>query len=182
MPIDRLYRDEYGRLLAGRIRVVRDVQLAEDVLQRGLRGSRSAVVRGRAREPVRLDLRHRPAQGDRSGAAARARGQPGLRPRGSRSGPERGAGRGGPSAPPLHVLPSSPRPGGADRADATDALGAIDGGDRARVPRVAGDDGAAARAGQGQDPRRRHPRRGSRGRRARRAPRRRHGRHLPGLQ
>jgi RNA polymerase sigma-70 factor (ECF subfamily) len=33
VPIDRLYRDEYGRILAGLIRVVRDVQLAEDVLQ-----------------------------------------------------------------------------------------------------------------------------------------------------
>jgi RNA polymerase sigma-70 factor (ECF subfamily) len=32
-PIDRLYRDEYGRLLAGLIRVARDVELAEDVLQ-----------------------------------------------------------------------------------------------------------------------------------------------------
>jgi RNA polymerase sigma-70 factor (ECF subfamily) len=32
-PIDRLYRAEYGRLLAGLIRVVRDVELAEDVLQ-----------------------------------------------------------------------------------------------------------------------------------------------------
>src|SRR5271170_2451993 len=31
--IARLYRDEYGRLLAGLIRVVRDVGLAEDVLQ-----------------------------------------------------------------------------------------------------------------------------------------------------
>ncbi len=33
MAIDRLYREEYGRLLAGLIRVVRDVELAEDVLQ-----------------------------------------------------------------------------------------------------------------------------------------------------
>jgi RNA polymerase sigma-70 factor (ECF subfamily) len=31
--IDHLYREEYGRLLAGLIRVVRDVELAEDVLQ-----------------------------------------------------------------------------------------------------------------------------------------------------
>ncbi len=31
--IERLYRDDYGRLLAGLIRLVRDVQLAEDVLQ-----------------------------------------------------------------------------------------------------------------------------------------------------
>jgi RNA polymerase sigma-70 factor, ECF subfamily len=33
VAIDRLYREEYGRLLAGLIRVVRDVELAEDVLQ-----------------------------------------------------------------------------------------------------------------------------------------------------
>ena len=33
MSIDRLYQDSYGRLLAGLIRVVRDVQLAEDALQ-----------------------------------------------------------------------------------------------------------------------------------------------------
>jgi RNA polymerase sigma-70 factor (ECF subfamily) len=33
LAIDRLYREEYGRLLAGLIRVVRDVELAEDVLQ-----------------------------------------------------------------------------------------------------------------------------------------------------
>jgi RNA polymerase sigma-70 factor, ECF subfamily len=33
VPVDRLYRTEYGRLLAGLIRVVRDVQIAEDALQ-----------------------------------------------------------------------------------------------------------------------------------------------------
>jgi RNA polymerase sigma-70 factor (ECF subfamily) len=33
VPIDRLYRSDYGRLLAGLIRVLRDVQLAEDALQ-----------------------------------------------------------------------------------------------------------------------------------------------------
>jgi RNA polymerase sigma-70 factor (ECF subfamily) len=33
VSIERLYRDDYGRLLAGLIRVVRDVGLAEDVLQ-----------------------------------------------------------------------------------------------------------------------------------------------------
>ena len=33
MSIERLYRDSYGNLLAGLIRVVRDVQLAEDALQ-----------------------------------------------------------------------------------------------------------------------------------------------------
>jgi RNA polymerase sigma-70 factor, ECF subfamily len=33
LSIDRLYRDSYGNLLAGLMRVVRDVQLAEDALQ-----------------------------------------------------------------------------------------------------------------------------------------------------
>jgi RNA polymerase sigma-70 factor (ECF subfamily) len=33
VSLDQLYRDGYGRLLAGLIRVVRDVQLAEDALQ-----------------------------------------------------------------------------------------------------------------------------------------------------
>jgi RNA polymerase sigma-70 factor, ECF subfamily len=33
VSLDQLYRDAYGRLLAGLIRVVRDVQLAEDALQ-----------------------------------------------------------------------------------------------------------------------------------------------------
>jgi RNA polymerase sigma-70 factor, ECF subfamily len=33
VTIDRLYRDEYGRILAALIRVLRDVDLAEDVLQ-----------------------------------------------------------------------------------------------------------------------------------------------------
>src|ERR1019366_847943 len=33
VPVDRLYRSEYGRLLAGLIRVIRDVQIAEDALQ-----------------------------------------------------------------------------------------------------------------------------------------------------
>ena len=49
-PIDRLYRAEYGRLLAGLIRVVRDVELAEDVLQEAF----AAAVQqwGDDREPL----------------------------------------------------------------------------------------------------------------------------------
>ncbi len=48
MQIDRLYRDEYGRILAGLIRVVRDVQLAEDVLQEAFA---AAVQQWAAGEP-----------------------------------------------------------------------------------------------------------------------------------
>jgi RNA polymerase sigma-70 factor (ECF subfamily) len=48
VPIDRLYRAEYGRLLAGLIRVVRDVQLAEDALQEAFA---AAVDQWRDREP-----------------------------------------------------------------------------------------------------------------------------------
>ncbi len=49
-PIDRLYREAYGRLLAGLIRVVRDVQLAEDALQEAFE---AAVEQWAGQEPDR---------------------------------------------------------------------------------------------------------------------------------
>jgi RNA polymerase sigma-70 factor (ECF subfamily) len=48
VTIDRLYRDEYGRILAALIRVLRDVELAEDVLQEAFA---AAVEQWRAGEP-----------------------------------------------------------------------------------------------------------------------------------
>ena len=48
-------------------------------------------------------------------------------------------------------------PGGAGRADAAPARRPDDGRDRARVPGARGDDGAAAGAGEGKDPRRGDP-------------------------
>ncbi len=49
------------------------------------------------------------------------------------------------------------RPGGAGRADAEPRRRADDAGDRARLPRPRADAGAAARAREAEDPRRRHP-------------------------
>jgi RNA polymerase sigma-70 factor (ECF subfamily) len=48
VAIDRLYRDHYGRILAGLVRVVRDLQLAEDVLQEAFA---AAVEQWSAGEP-----------------------------------------------------------------------------------------------------------------------------------
>jgi RNA polymerase sigma-70 factor (ECF subfamily) len=48
VALETLYRDEYGRLLAGLIRVVRDVELAEDALQEAFA---AAVERWREGEP-----------------------------------------------------------------------------------------------------------------------------------
>ena len=60
-------------------------------------------------------------------------------------------------APGVHLLPPGARPRGAGGADAAHARRPDDAGDRARLPRAGGDHGAAAGAGQAQDPRRRDP-------------------------
>src|ERR1035438_4185084 len=77
MPIDRLYRSEYGRLLAGLIRVVRDVQLAEDALQDafaaavdqwrdGEPATPAAWIFGTARHKAIDRLRRRDLEADRT--------------------------------------------------------------------------------------------------------------------
>src|SRR5450432_2269745 len=45
---EQLYRDHYGRLLAGLIRLTRDVQLAEDALQEAFA---SAIVQRQSEDP-----------------------------------------------------------------------------------------------------------------------------------
>ena len=64
------------------------------------------------------------------------------------------------AAPDLHVLSPGARARGAGGADAAHAVRPRDRRDRARVPRAGGDDGAAARPREAQDPRRRHSVRG----------------------
>ena len=78
-----------------------------------------------------------------------------LRARGGDPGGEdecRDPGR--PAAADLHLLSPGARAGGARRADAAHARWPHDARDRARVPRARADDGAAAGAGEAQDPRR----------------------------
>ena len=149
---------------------------------RSVRRRRPAMGRRRAREPRGLDLLHGAEQGDRPCAKARHGGRSRRGARRPRGRPQRRAVPGGPAAPALHVLSPCARTGRADRSDPPDALGTLDGGDCARVPRVADHDGAAARSREVEDPRRRHPLRGPGRRRPRRAARRRDGGDLPRLQ
>jgi RNA polymerase sigma-70 factor (ECF subfamily) len=77
VAIDRLYRSDYGRLLAGLIRVVRDVQLAEDALQEAFAAavdqwregepeSPAAWIFGTARHKAIDRLRKRDLEAERS--------------------------------------------------------------------------------------------------------------------
>ena len=137
-PVRRHRRRRRGR--AGRVR----------------RGGATVAGRRRATKSGRMDHHHRAQQGDRpppprgeppgpacpGRAAARHAGNP----RGGRRGRR-------PVAPDLHVLPSGARQRRAGRADAAAARRAHDRRDRARVSGARADDGAAAGAGEGQDPR-----------------------------
>jgi RNA polymerase sigma-70 factor (ECF subfamily) len=78
VPLDRLYRSDYGRILAGLIRVVRDVELAEDVLQEAFaaaveqwRGGEpenpAAWIFGTARHKAIDRIRKRVMEADRAG-------------------------------------------------------------------------------------------------------------------
>jgi RNA polymerase sigma-70 factor (ECF subfamily) len=78
VPLDRLYRTDYGRLLAGLIRVVRDVELAEDVLQEafaaaveqwrgGVPENPAAWIFGTARHKAIDRIRKRVMEADRAG-------------------------------------------------------------------------------------------------------------------
>ena len=81
----------------------------------------------------------------------------------------------------LHLLPPRAGARGPDRADAALPGRAVHAGGGAGVPGARGDDGAADRPGQAQDPRRADPVPGARRRRAARAPARRAARDLPDL-
>ena len=156
----------------------------------GIRGGHRAVAaRRRAGEPARLARVRRPLQGDRrhppAGAirhrARRSRGQA----RGRRQRPggcaRRDAAR-RPVASRLHLLPPRARAGRAGGDDAARSLRAHHRGDRERLPRAAGDAGAAHRARQGEDPRRGDSLPGAGARRASRAPRCGAARRIPGVQ
>jgi predicted RNA polymerase sigma factor len=68
--VERIFREEHGRILAGLIGQCRDFDLAEDALQDALAGGRARplAVRGRAGKPGRLDHDRRAAQGHRPAA------------------------------------------------------------------------------------------------------------------
>ena len=68
-PIERIFREEYGRAVAVLVRVFGDIDLAEEAVQDAFA---TAVQRwpvdGRAAQPGRLDHHDRPQPGDRPAA------------------------------------------------------------------------------------------------------------------
>ena len=149
------------------------------------RGRAALAVDRAAAEPGGMDHHHRPQPGDRP-VAPRGVARGPARP-GRSAARARRAGRGGrrarrPAAPDLHLLPPGARRRRAGRADAAAARRAHHRGDRARLPGARADDGAAAGAGQGQDPRRADPVPGPERGRPAGPPPRRAGRRLPDLQ
>ena len=91
-------------------------------------------------------------------------------------------GRRRPASPHVHLLPPGPVVRGAGGLDAADPGGHDHAGDRPRLPRAGAHDGAAAGAGQEEDPQRRHPLPGAAGAPARRPYRRRARRALSLVQ
>ncbi len=165
--VERVFKQERGRILATLIRVLGDIDLGEEALAAALeaalvqwpsegtpanprawliRAARNkAIDRMRRRalfEDKRAEMEAEAALGTR-GRRARARRR-GVRARRS-------------AAPHLHLLPPGAGRRGAGRADAAHAVRPRDGGDRARVPGAGADDGAAAGAREGEDPAGAHP-------------------------
>ena len=125
------------------------------------RRARALAARGRPRQPGRVaaddgaqprdrpdPARAEPAPQDRAAGGARDAAEPTWT--GGRD-PRRAA------EPDLRLLPPGARDRGAGGADAAHARRPDHRGDRARVPRPRADDGAAARAGEEEDPRGRDP-------------------------
>ena len=104
------------------------------------------TARNRAIDRLRREASRRPARAGRMAPVA-------IAPR-ARSTDEEDAVRRRSAAPDLHLLPSGARDRRAGRADAAAARRADDRRDRARVSGARADDGAAAGAREGQDPRR----------------------------
>src|ERR1700693_4864152 len=195
MTIESIYRGESGRILATLIRLLGDFDAAEEAMQdafaaaleqwpaAGTPGNPRGGLRGAGRPKGKRPVAPREAiPGEAGGDCPHRRARAGRARSGRRV---RGPGqldRGRPAAAHLHVLPPLPRAGGPDRSNAEGALRALDGRDRAGVPRPRADDGAAPGARQAEDPRCRDPVSRSARRRARRAPRRRYGGRLSDFQ
>ena len=161
--VDAVYRSDWGRIVATLIRLVGDFDVAEEAAQEAFTAAvdqwratgvpefpRAWIIQT-ARHKAIDRLRRRTRFEEKLESYGRVVVQPDHRGAGLRH--ERNPRR-SPAAD-LHLLPSGARARGAGRADAPHAGRPRDRRDRARVPRAAGDDGAAAGAGEAQDSRRR---------------------------
>ena len=162
--VDELYRSDWGRIVATLIRLVGDFDLAEEAAQEAFAVAvdswRTSGVPELPRAWIIKTARHKAIDRIRRrqlfeeklewyahhGVRAERRGAELRHERDSRRSP----------AADLHVLPPGARARGTGRADAAHARRARDRRDRPRVPRAAGDDGAAAGAREAEDSRGAH--------------------------
>ena len=179
-----VFRAERARVLATTIRVVHgDFELAEEAVQDAFAAALAALAERRhARRAARVAGHGRAPQGDRSDPAARALREliasddPSSTPT-SRDRARREPARS--SDDRLRLIFTCCHPALANEAQVALTLRTLGGLTTEEIARafldLAGDDGAAPRAREDQDPRRAHPVRGARAEPARRAHRRRDG-------
>ena len=185
--LDRIFREESGRVVATLVRLFGDIDIAEEMVQEAFAvaaerwpetgvppnpgGWLTTTARNRAidrlrREASRDDRHAQSCAAPRERRAARAGGRRERRPAPTH----------------LHLLPPGPRPERADRPHAATPRRARDAVHRPGVPGARGDDGQAARSSEAEDPRRQDPVPGSsRGRAPEPVAARARG-HLPDLQ
>ena len=162
--LTQLYRSDWGRIVATLIRLFGDFDMAEEAAQEAFAAAldqwrdsgvpefpRAWIIQTARHKAIDRIRRRHAVRGKtenlRRGRIVPDRGRAGLRHgRNPRRSP----------AADLHLLPPCPRARGAGRLDAANAGRPRNRRDRARVSRAHGNDGAAARARQAQDPRRRH--------------------------
>src|SRR5262249_42876021 len=163
--IEAVARESYGRLLAYLSARLRDVAAAEDALGDAFVKALTTWPRdGLPQAPEAWLLtaaRHRlldRARRDQRLQTASARALELLTAKAEAA--PRAVPRRAPEAD-VRLRPPGHRPGGAHAAHAANRAGAGRGGHRPRLSRFPGGHGAAARARQGQDPRRRHRLRGA---------------------
>ena len=160
--LERIFREESGRVVATLVRLFGDIDIAEEMVQEaflvaserwpetGLPPNPGGWITTTARNRAIDRLRREASRHDRHAQAALLH----ETRRAARTGGRRER---RPAPPHLHLLPPGARPERADRAHAAPARRARDAVHRPGVPRARGDDGQAPRAREAEDPRREDP-------------------------
>ena len=153
-PIERVFREHYGRAVAVLVRLLGDIDAAEEAVQDAFVTAVAALAgRRRPAQPGRAGSSRPPATGPSTGCGGRAPARTGTpRPRCLHAEPEP-AEEGPVPDDRLRLIFTCCHPAlavrRAGRADPAAARRPDHGGDRVGVPRARADDGAAAGAGEG---------------------------------
>ena len=162
--LERIFREESGRVVATLVRLFGDIDIAEEMVQEaflvaserwpadGVPPNPGGWITTTARNRAIDRLRREASRHDRHAQAALLHAD--AEPETTRAGGRRER---RPAPPHLHVLPPRARPARAGRAHAAPARRARDAVHRPGVPRAGADDGEAPGARQAQDPRREDP-------------------------